>query len=257
MAWLFPREHGAYGQLAFPLVAGLASGTPGAAAWALAIAFVAAFISHESLLVLLGQRGPRARRDQEGDAVHTLVWMGGMAALDLAFGVYWMPPPLRWTVLVPVAFALATIPLIVQRKQKTAAGEMHVALALCSCALPVGVAAGLSPQEAAGIWFVLVLGFWAATLAVRATIALQRREPSLATRIFAAALAVASPFVAMWLSGRFGLHPYLWLATLPLSAMALVFSATPPSARRLRAVGWTLVTAGGAATVLLVTLNRN
>ncbi len=256
MAWLFPREHGAYGQLAFPLVAALASGSPGAAALALTVAFVAAFVAHEPLLVLLVQRGPRARREQQDAAVHTLVWMGGMAALDLAFGLYRMPPALRWTVVVPIAFAVATIPLILQRKQKTALGEMHVALALCSCALPVGVAAGLSPQQASGTWFVLTLGFWAATLAVRATIALQRREPSLASRIFAAVLAIASPFVAIALSRRLGLHPYLWLATLPLSAMALVFAATPPSARKLRAVGWSLVTAGGAATVLLIALAR-
>jgi hypothetical protein len=182
--------------------------------------------------------------------------MGGMAVLDLGFGLYWMPPALRWTVLAPVAFALATIPLILQRKQKTAAGEMHVALALCSCALPVGVASGLSPQEAAASWFVLTLGFWAATLAVRSTIALQRREPSLAARIAAAALAIASPFVALALSERLGVHPYLWLTTLPLSAMALVLSATPPSARKLRAVGWTLVSAGGAATALLIAITR-
>lgn len=256
MAWLFPREHGAYGQLAFPLVAALASGSPTGAAWALTITFVAGFIAHEPLLVLLGQRGARARREQEDAAIHTLVWMGGMAVLDLVFGVYRMAASTRWTVLVPIAFALATIPLILQRRQKTAIGEMHVALALGSCALPVGVASGLSAQEAAGCWFVLTLGFWAATLAVRATIAMQRREPSGAQRLGAATIALASPFAAVWMSRNFGLHPLLWIATLPLATLALVFAATPPSARRLRTVGWALVAAGGAATLALIILNR-
>lgn len=256
MAWLFPREHGAYGQLAFPLIAALGSGAPALAAWALTITFIAGFIAHEPLLVLLGHRGPRARREQADAAIHTLVWMGGMAAVDLAIALYLLPPGRRWTVLVPIAFAFATIPLIVQRKQKTATGEMHVALALGSCALPVGVGSGLSPQEAAGCWFVLTLGFWAATLAVRATIALQRREASGGARLGAAIIAGASPFAAAWMSRRFGLHPQLWIATLPLSTLAVLFAATPPSARRLRTVGWGLIVAGAAATVALVLLNR-
>jgi hypothetical protein len=256
MRWLFPREHGAYGQLAFPLVAVLGSGTPGPAAWALVIAFVAGFIAHEPLLVLLGQRGPRARREQEDAAIRTLVWMSGMAVIDLAFAVYRLAPALRWTVLVPIAFAIATVPLIVQKKQRTATGEMHVALALGSCALPTGVASGLSAQEAASCWFVLTLGFWAATLAVRATIALQRREPSAAERLAAALIALGSPVAALWMSHRFGVHPLLWIATLPLSTLAILFAATPPSARRLRTVGWALVTAGAAATVALIALNR-
>jgi hypothetical protein len=58
------------------------------------------------------------------------------------------------------------------------------------------------------------------------------------------------------MSGRFGLHPLLWISTLPLSTLAAVFAATPPSARRLRTVGWALIAAAGAATAALVILNR-
>ncbi|HSL20574.1 MAG TPA: YwiC-like family protein [Vicinamibacterales bacterium] len=256
MAWLFPREHGAYGQLAFPLVAAIASGTPTPAALLLSLAFFAAFVAHEPVLILTGQRGTRARRDLEGDAVKTLVWAGATALFDVAIAVALMPAGLRWTVLVPAAFALAALPMIVQRAQKSAFGEMHVALTLGSCALPAGVAAGLRPQEAAGCWFIMTLGFWAATLAVRATIALQRREPSVLARVAAAALAIGSPLLAMLMSDRFLLHPLLWSATLPLSTLALVFAATPPSARKLRSVGWSLVGASAAATILLTALNR-
>jgi YwiC-like protein len=256
MAWLLPREHGAYGQLAFPLIAVMGGGAPGPPALALAIAFMAGFILHEPLLVLLGQRGQRARREQEDAAIRTAVWMGATAGLSLALAVYQMRPGARWTVLVPIAFALATVPMVVQRRQKTTTGELHVALALGSCALPAGVASGLSAQEATSCWFVLTLGFWAATLAVRATIALQRREPSATARTGAVVLAIAAPFAAMWMSSRFAVHPLLWIATLPLSAMALVFAATPPSARRLRTVGWTLVGASAATTILLIALTR-
>jgi hypothetical protein len=256
VAWLFPREHGAYGQLAFPLAAALGSGVPSAAAVLLVVAFLAAFVAHEPVLVLTGQRGPRARREQRDPAIKTLVWMGATAVADVAIAVVFMPPPLRWTVLVPAAFALATVPMILQKRQKTLTGELHVVLALASCALPVGVAAGTTAQEAAACWFVLTLGFWAATLAVRGTIALQRREPTALLRIGAVLLASASPFVASLMSKRFGLNPMLWLSTLPLSTSAVILATTPPAARRLRAVGWLLVGGGAIAAVLLIVLNH-
>lgn len=256
MAWLFPREHGAYGQLAFPVVAALGSGVPSATSALLIIAFLAAFIAHEPLLVLMGQRGPRARREQRDTAVRTLVWAGATAVADVAIAVVFMPPGLRWTILVPTAFALATIPLVIQKQQKTTTGEMHVVLTLASCALPVGVAAGTRAQEAAGCWFVMTLGFWAATLAVRGTIARQRREPAAAYRAGALVLAAGSPLVAVLMSQRFMLHHMIWLATLPLSLAAVALAVVPPSARQLRVVGWALVGGGACTAVILMVLNH-
>ncbi len=256
MAWLFPREHGAYGQLAFPLIAALGLATPEPAAVLLVVAFVAAFIAHEPLLVLLGQRGPRARRELQDDAVKTLVWTGATAIADAAIAMVFMPAAVRWTVFVPGAFALAAIPMIVQKRQKTAIGEMHVALTLASCALPVGAATGASPQAAAACWFIFTLGFWAATLAVRGTIALQRRERALWLRIGAAAIAVASPFIVMAFSRRFTLSPLLWVSTLPLGIAAVVLALLPPSARRLRAVGWLLVAGGAMAAIAVIAISR-
>lgn len=256
MAWLFPREHGAYGQLAFPVLAALASGTPTAPALLLIIAFLAAFVAHEPLLVLLGQRGPRARREQYDSAVRTLVWAGATAVADGAIAVWFIASAFRWTVLVPAAFALAAIPLIVQKQQKTTIGEMHVVLTLASCALPVGVAAETTPQEAAGCWFVMTLGFWAVTLAVRGTIARQRREPTAALRSSAVVLGLASPFIVAAMSEKFGLHPWLWLSTVPLSLAAVALAAVPPSARHLRVVGWTLIAGGACCALLLAILNH-
>src|SRR5205823_6340503 len=66
---LLPKEHGAYGQLLFPLITAMAVGRPGVAAWSFAAAAVCAFLAHEPLLLLLGQRGPCARRERQDDAV--------------------------------------------------------------------------------------------------------------------------------------------------------------------------------------------
>ena len=68
MALLIPREHGAYGQLLMPLLVSLVIGGAAAGALALAAAAVAAFLAHEPLLVLLGQRDGRASRDRNADA---------------------------------------------------------------------------------------------------------------------------------------------------------------------------------------------
>jgi hypothetical protein len=247
-----PREHGAYGQLAFPMLTALAAGGGSAAGWLLALACAAAFVAHEPVLVLLGQRGARARRDLGEAARRTLVAAASLAVLAAAGGAVLMPPPHRWTLLVPAAFALATVPLIVQKTQKSVTGEMHVALTLASCALPVGTAAGLRPQEAAACWLVMTMGFWAATLAVHATIARQRREPSAALRAGALAVSILSPLAAIFIANRFALHPLLWMATLPLSAMAAAVALALPHARHLRRVGWTLVAASGVTSAAIL-----
>ena len=256
MTWLVPREHGAYGQLGLPMLAAVLAGRPTLGAVLLIVSYSAGFIAHESALVLLGQRGARARRERQAEARRTLGAVGGLAALAGAVGLLMVTPSLRWTVLVPGAFALAAVPMVLQRKQKTATGEMHVALTLASCAMPVGVAAGMSPQEGAVVWLVFTAGFWAATLAVRGTIALQRREPSAATRAVAAALALAAPFGVALATARFALNPLLWTAVLPLSILALALAAVPPPARHLRRVGWWLMGGGLSAAVLVVIFLR-
>jgi hypothetical protein len=59
---LLPREHGAYAQLAFPLVTGLGLATPSLPAVALALAAVAFFLANEPVAILLGTRGSGWRR---------------------------------------------------------------------------------------------------------------------------------------------------------------------------------------------------
>ncbi len=58
MAFL-PKEHGAYGQLAFPLVTALAVSGTSVPAGLIALAVVACFLAHEPLLVLLGMVSSR------------------------------------------------------------------------------------------------------------------------------------------------------------------------------------------------------
>jgi len=52
MVGMFPKEHGAYGQLLFPLATSLLVAGVTGAALLTAVAACAAFLSHEPLLVL-------------------------------------------------------------------------------------------------------------------------------------------------------------------------------------------------------------
>ena len=62
--FLVPREHGAYGQLAFPLITSFLVAGVSTVSLLIAASVVAGFLAHEPLLVLVGRRGARAQRQQ-------------------------------------------------------------------------------------------------------------------------------------------------------------------------------------------------
>ncbi|MBK8937310.1 MAG: YwiC-like family protein [Polyangiaceae bacterium] len=72
---LMPREHGAYGQLVLPAAAALIA-WPSFGGAALAVAATAMFLAHEPALVLLGQRGARARAELGAAARSRLTVLG-------------------------------------------------------------------------------------------------------------------------------------------------------------------------------------
>jgi hypothetical protein len=253
---LIPHEHGAYGQLGFPVAAVMATGRPSVASALLVIACAAAFVAYEPLLVLLGQRGVRARREWAAEAKRTLAGSAGVAVLAGIAGAWLLRPELRWTLGVPAICGAAAVALVLARVHKTTPGELLVAVALSSCAWPVGVAAGLHPAPAAACAAVFAAGFCSATLAVRSTIALQRREPASVSRAAAIIVAIASPVAVGILARLSGLDARLWIAAAPLSLLALVLAARPPSARHLRRVGWALIAASAGAAVILALLLR-
>ena len=253
---LIPREHGAYGQLGFPILTVLAAGRPSLAAMLLVVASAAAFVAHEPMLVQMGHRGPRAKRELAQQA-RRMLW--ATSALAIAAGLtggWLMPPPIRWTVVIPALFALAAFPLIAWRTHKQVGGEIYLAVSLSAAALPAGAASSLRIQDATLCAAIFALGFSAATLAVRGTIAVQRREASSAMRVGAAALALANLLLVAAATSRLSAHPLSWTAALPLSMLTAALAAAPPSARQLYRIGWGLTAAATATAVVLVGLIR-
>ena len=245
---LAPKEHGAYGQLALPLVAAFAEGRPGMSALCIGAAGVAAVLAHEPLLVVLGRRGHRASCEDGPRARRRLWWLSAIVALTGCVGFVSAPTAVQLLTLVPGGLALLLGAVIRLGREKTAAGELLAAATLSSVGLPVAVASGATMVTAWSTWGGWCIAFASATMAVRTVIAFAREPIARGHRI-----GVSLAFLAIGLVFAIaGLIPvFVMVAFVPTLAIALALTARPPSPRRLRQIGWTLV---GATTFAAVTL---
>lgn len=253
---MLPREHGAYGQLLFPLVTGLGIGRPTAPALLLSAAALFAFAAHEPLLVLIGQRGPRAARERRAQAG---VWFGVAASAAAACGIAAIASAdtdLRRALLLPAVLAAILLAVILARRERTSGGEILSALTLSSLALPVGIAARASPMAATTCAVVFGAVFVSGTIGVRAVIAHTRRPRARGIRAGAVLVAVGS-LILLWriASAGLGASSGPW-AALPVCGLAVLLAVAPPSAQRLRTVGWALVATTAASAILLIVTLR-
>lgn len=244
---LWPREHGAYGQLAAPLAGALLVHVPTFAAIALAVAACLAFLANEPLLVVLGQRGERMRASHGAAATRRLVvLLAGAAACALA-GLA------RSSVATLEIAAVAAVPgaclvaLAWSRRQHTLYGELLAAIAFSAAAAPVMVAAGVPVGEALAIWAAWALGYASSVAAVHRVLVRHRHPATWIDRAlalgFAGGIVTAIADRAVW--------PFAAVAV-PLAVVALALVVKPPRATRMRAVGVILVIASAVADVLLV-----
>lgn len=248
---LVPHEHGAYGQLALPLLTGLALGRPTAAALLLAYCILVAFVAHESLLVVLGQRGRRASAGDGPTARRVLGILGVQVVLTGALGFYLAPPPARLALALPAGLAAVVAALVVAKREKTLLGELVVAAALSSGGLAVALASGAPLDWAAGAWLTWVLAFSTATLAVQAVLARARSkgrsDPGL-THAAAALALVAFSFAAV----PAGVPWVVPIAILPTALLSVAVCVTHVSAQRLRELGWAMVATSVFTMLVLV-----
>jgi hypothetical protein len=248
---LLPREHGAWGQLLVPLACGLALGRPGLASWLLAAAVVLGFVAHEPLLVVLGFRGARLREELGGRARRRLATLAAGAIAAGGAGLLFAPPIARRAALVPLGLGVVVGWFVARRQEKTVAGEAVVAAALASAAGVVALAGGAAPRAALTATVAWFLSFAAATLAVHVILVRARskgaRDPGPVHAAGAALLGGAAIGLA-----AAGLPWALPVAVAPSALLSMLVSVAPPSPRRLRQLGWTLIAASLFALVVLV-----
>jgi hypothetical protein len=249
--FLWPREHGAWAQMAMPLATGLALGRPGAAAVLFAAAAALAFLAHEPALVLLGTRGARARTDDGPLARRLLGLLGGPALAAAAAAFALAPPPARLSLLVPAAVTAATVWLARRRLEMTTGGEVIAGTAMASALLPVALSAGAAWAAALAAFGTWALSFAMAAVAVEAVLARGRPgAPDLGRRN---AVRAGALWGLGWaLAAGLGLSWVMPVALAPPALFAVAACLGGSGPRRLRALGWALVGGTTATLVLLV-----
>jgi hypothetical protein len=252
---LLPREHGAYGQIAFPLITAFGVAGLSAGGSLLAIAIVAGFLAHEPAAILLGLRGARARREQQAVAAR---WAGAClvaATAAAAAGLAMTPPPARWSFTLPLVPAVWLGLRMATGREKSWQGEVAAAMAFSAAAVPICLAAGAPLRIGMAVAVPFALLFVAGTLAVRVVILKVRGggDPRAATATRRAVFTVAG----------IGTATLVELAAANLISFAVVgtavagllivsgIAAYPPSPLQLRSLGWTLV---GLSTLIAVTV---
>jgi len=249
---LLPKEHGAYAELIFPLVTALVLGNRGLAPFLLASAAITTFLAHESFLLILGQRGNRARAQMGTRAAWIVAFLISIAVVTATLGLWYAPVGTLRTALLPLFSIALLVPFILSHREKTLGGEFLVALIFASALIPVARSGGVGIKiaiVASGVWFVI---FALQTLSVRAVKA--HAKPDTGSNFLAfilVTLSLALVVAGLLLLGMQGLSiiPTAAISPAALAGLACVWLRVHP--RHLRTLGWVLVACDLFALALL------
>jgi hypothetical protein len=255
-----PKEHGAYGQLLFPLLTSMLVAGVSLGSLFFVVAVVAGFLVHEPLLVTLGLRGPRARREIGRAAVW---WVVVLIILLVFAGVAawrWMDASRRWTMILPLVPAVYLFIAAASGRGKSTAAEVAVAIAFSLVAVPLSLLGRPSIVDGSMVALAFATNFVLATLAVRVVIVKvrgggdPRMVAAMRRSVYTLSIVVAAAAVAAAVVG--------WLPPLPLVSLvpglvaALWIATNPPPPAKLRPVGWALVTTSAIVAILLIVTLR-
>ena len=257
---MLPREHGAYSQMALPLVTALVIARAAQPAVFIALAVVCGFLAHEPLVVLRGGRGLRARR---ADGPRAAIWFAMTATAMVAAGsaaIWVTPTTVRWSFLVPLIPAAWVGASLLAQQEKRASAEIAVALAFALTAVPMCLAAGFSAATAVSVGAVFASVSVTGVLCVRAIVLTKRGGghpmASRATRFLLVAVAACSMAGFAIAAGRETLPWTTLLAVAPGLGIALAL-AMRPSPPPLKTVGWSLAATSASAALILVSIGRH
>ncbi|KPJ94242.1 MAG: hypothetical protein AMS18_04030 [Gemmatimonas sp. SG8_17] len=251
---LLPREHGAYAEIAFPILTGVALGTPSFAALSFGVSAVALFLMHEPVAVLRGIRGTRAREVWIHRARQRAAWLAVTAVLAGAAAMVASSAEARLAAVVPLGCGAVLLPSFLAGRMKTIAAETLVIGALSATVLPLAISSGVEwslAWSASGVWFVT---FLVGTLAVHAIKAKTGKRVGTKWAIVLTPLLSAVTVVLGLLAAKSHWLPLGFSLALSLAGMVgMALSVIRIHPRQLKRVGWTLVLSNTIAWVLLIT----
>lgn len=245
-----PKEHGAYALILAPLLTAFCRGAPSWVGAGFAIATVAAFLAHEPALVLLAQRGARARRELGGAARRAFLVRATVAAAAGLAALARGDLPTRVSV-AALAGLVALVGLFaLRRHEKSDLGTLLLAVTAAAAGVPVALGNGWDVETALLTNAVFGVTGGVAMLTVRELIPKRRREAGLAAYLgFLVALVVGVVFVTQALDGA--IAPYFAWALTPIALAACGLLVARPAPTHLRAVGWSLAAAQVATFLVL------
>lgn len=254
MAKLTPREHGAYGQLGFPLLTALLVLRPNTPALLLTGAALAAFFAHEPALVAFGRRGLHARESDGKRAALAFVLLLALAAVLGAAGLWLSPRAARIGAIECAVLGALLTGAIVAGYEKTLAGELVAAAAMTSAGFVVALAAGVPWRLATAIWSTWLLGFAAAVFPVRAIVVEHKQRTEAALARIGPTLIVPVAMVLLVAMGEIPRN--LAACAVPLFMASLYIALRPPGMKEMKRAGWLLMAAGALTTAALVVTAR-
>ena len=246
----WPREHGAYAELLFPIASGLALGHPGFVAFGFALAAALLFLANEPLLVTLGFRGARIRDELGAAARRHLATLAVLAAICGGAALWFAPVHVRLLALAPAAIGALLVPLVFAKRLKTLGGELLAVAAFAAVHLPVGAAAGLAGVALWGPVAVWLASFVTGTLAVHAIKARQQRRDA-ALVLAARGVSIAATALALAVALAGAESRWLGAAAIVPCAVVMVVNFLPIRTRSLKTLGWSLVATNLLALAIL------
>lgn len=168
---LLPHEHGAYGEVLFPLASALVLGQTNQAVWGLTLVAVAGFLAHEGFVVLLGSRGTRARRESNAPAWRSVGAFGALAVIGVSLAWPGLTPDVERGFALAAILSAAALAVAWLGREHSLGGELLAALALTSWCVPVALAGAVSAHTAMTVWMIWCGVYALATVVVHSVIA--------------------------------------------------------------------------------------
>jgi len=181
---LLPHEHGAYGEVLFPLASALVLGQTNQAVWGLTLAAIAGFLAHEGFVVLLGSRGSRARRESNAPARRSVIVFGALAVIGAVLAWPALTPDVARGFALAATLSAAALAVAWLGREHSLGGELLAALALTSWCVPVALAGAVPVNTAMTAWMIWCGVYALATVVVHSVIAgAIQRSPLTARRL--------------------------------------------------------------------------
>lgn len=171
-----PTEHGAWGFLLEPIVAGMAV----AFSWTglfIAVMMAGAFLSRQPLKVLvidrLGMKSEeRARASLKFLLIYGCIFAGGLAGVLVSKGAVTL-----WPILAVVPLACLQFYFDSRRNSRRLLPELGGAIAISASIAAIALAGGLAAPIALGLWTIMICRLFPSILYVRERLLLEKGKP--------------------------------------------------------------------------------